>query len=72
VASAPHGHWETTTLVAGLRHQPLTVPLVTDGPMDGEMFLVYVHQFLCPTLRPVLVFRSPDENLSASVCERLF
>jgi transposase len=53
IASAPHGHWETTTFVAGLRHQQLTAPLVTDGPMDGEMFLAYVRQFLCPTLRPV-------------------
>ena len=52
IASAPHGHWETTTFVAALRHQQLTAPLVTDGPMDGEMFLAYVRQFLCPTLQP--------------------
>jgi transposase len=52
IASAPHCHWETTTFVAGLRHQQLTAPLVADGPMDGEMFLAYVRQFLCPTLRP--------------------
>ena len=52
IASAPHGHWKTTTFVAGLRHQQLTAPLVADGPMDGEMFLAYVRQFLCPTLRP--------------------
>ena len=52
IASAPHGHWKTTTFVAGLRHHQLTAPLVADGPMDGEMFLAYVRQFLCPTLRP--------------------
>ena len=52
IASAPHGHWKTTTFVAGLRHQQLTAPMVADGPMDGEMFLAYVRQFLCPTLRP--------------------
>jgi transposase len=52
IASAPHGHWNTTTFVAGLRHQQLTAPLVADGPMDGELFLAYVRQFLCPTLRP--------------------
>ena len=52
IGSAPHGHWKTTTFVAGLRHQQLTAPLVADGPMDGEMFLAYVRQFLCPTLRP--------------------
>ncbi len=26
--------------------------MVSDGPMDGEMFLAYVREFLCPTLRP--------------------
>jgi transposase len=51
IASAPHGHWNTTTFVAGLRHRQLTAPLVADGPMDGELFLAYVRQFLCPTLR---------------------
>jgi transposase len=52
IASAPHGHWQTTTFVAGLCHHQLTAPMVTDGPMDGEMFVAYVRQFLCPTLQP--------------------
>ncbi len=25
--------------------------MVADGPMDGAMFLAYVQDFLCPTLR---------------------
>ena len=50
--SAPHGHWQTTTFVGVLRRRRLTAPMVTDGPMDGEMFLAYVRQFLCPTLQP--------------------
>ncbi len=50
--SAPHGHWETTTFVGAPRRRRLTAPMVTDGPMDGEMFLAYVRQFLCPTLQP--------------------
>ena len=52
IASAPHGHWKTTTFVAGLRQHQLTAPMVVDGSMDGQMFLAYVRQFLCPTLRP--------------------
>ena len=52
IDSAPHGHWETTTFVGALRRRRLTAPMVTDGPMDGEMFLAYVRQFLCPTLQP--------------------
>lgn len=26
--------------------------MVSDSPIDGEMFLAYVRQFLCPTLQP--------------------
>jgi transposase len=52
VASAPHGHWKTTTFIAGLRHDGVTAPLVIDGPMDGQTFLAWVDQFLCPTLSP--------------------
>ena len=52
VDSAPLGDWQTTTFVAGLRHHQLTAPMVIDGPMDGELFLAWVEQFLCPTLQP--------------------
>lgn len=51
IASVPHGHWKTTTFIAGLRVSELTAPMVLDGPMNGEAFLVYVRQFLCPTLK---------------------
>jgi transposase len=50
VASAPLGDWQTTTFIGALRHHRLTAPLVVDGPMDGELFLAWVEQFLCPTL----------------------
>ncbi len=48
----PGGHWKTTTFIAGLRADGLTAPLVLDGPMNGEVFLAYVQNFLCPTLKP--------------------
>jgi transposase len=50
IGSAPLGDWQTTTFVAALRHHQLTAPMVVDGPMDGELFLAWVEQFLCPTL----------------------
>lgn len=50
VASVPHGHWKTTTFMAGLRDNDITAPMVLDGPMDGEAFLVYVRTCLCPTV----------------------
>jgi transposase len=47
----PHHHWETSTFVAALRVTGLTAPTLFDGPMDGECFLAYVDQILCPTLQ---------------------
>jgi transposase len=52
VDSVPHGHWKTTTFVGGLRQDRLIAPMVTDGPMDGAMFLAYTRGFLVPALRP--------------------
>ena len=51
-ASILHGHWRTTTFVAGLRLGGLDAPMVIDGPMNGEAFLAYVEQVLVPTLHP--------------------
>lgn len=50
VADVPYGHWKTTTFIAGLRHDSVTAPMVIDGAMNGEVFLAYVRQLLCPTL----------------------
>ena len=51
-ASVPHGHWKTTTFVAGLRLTGMTAPLVLDGPINALAFEAYVEQFLVPTLAP--------------------
>ena len=50
LASVPHGHWKTSTFVAGLRTTGLTAPLVLDGAMNGDTFRAYVEQILAPTL----------------------
>ncbi len=48
----PHGHWKTTTFVAGLRLTGMVAPLVLDGPMNRSVFLAYVSQVLAPDLKP--------------------
>ncbi|PJN93259.1 hypothetical protein CNY89_22255, partial [Amaricoccus sp. HAR-UPW-R2A-40] len=32
--AVPHGHWKTTTLVAGLGARGVVAPWVLDGPLD--------------------------------------
>jgi transposase len=51
-AGVPHGHWMTTTFVAGLRLTGMTAPMVLDGPINGQWFQAYVDQVLVPTLSP--------------------
>ena len=51
-AAVPHGHWKTTTFVAGLRLDGVVAPLVLDGPINATAFEAYVEQFLAPTLKP--------------------
>jgi transposase len=51
-AGVPHGHWKTTTLIAGLRHTGVVAPMVLDGPIDGATFQACVDRVLVPELRP--------------------
>jgi transposase len=50
VAAVPHGHWKTSTFLAGLRHDRIVAPLALDGTINGRSFRAYVEQFLAPTL----------------------
>jgi transposase len=50
-AGVPHGHWKTTTFVAGLRLSGIVAPFVLDGPVNRESFEAYVEQVLVPELR---------------------
>ncbi len=52
IGRVPHGHWKTTTFVAGLRRDGITAPFVIDCPMNGLIFRTYVARVLAPTLRP--------------------
>jgi len=50
VDTTPHGHWKTSTFIAGLRADGVVAPAVFDGAINGDLFLDYVEQVLIPTL----------------------
>ena len=52
VDAVPHGHWKTTTFVAGLKASGIVAPFILDGPMNGDAFRAYVEQVLAPELEP--------------------
>lgn len=51
-AAVPHGHWNTTTFVAGLTLRGMTSPFVLSGPINRAAFETYVEKVLVPELRP--------------------
>ena len=51
-ASTPHGHWQTTTMIASVRMDGTTACMTLEGTTDTESFRAYVEAVLVPTLRP--------------------
>ena len=49
-AGVPHGHWKSTTFVAGLRLTGLVAPFMLDGPINRDAFEIYVEKVLVPEL----------------------
>jgi transposase len=69
IGAVPHGHWQTSTFLAALRHDAITAPCVIDGPINGETFRAWVEQFLVPTLAPgdIVIMDNLGSHKGASV-----
>ena len=52
VAAVPHGHWQTSTFIAALRHDGLGAPFLIEGAVNAEVFTAYLQEVLCPELKP--------------------
>jgi transposase len=50
-ARVPHGHWQTTTMMASIRLDGSTACMALNGTTDTESFRAYVQAVLAPTLR---------------------
>ena len=48
----PHGHWNTTTFVAGLTRRGMIAPFVITGAIDRDAFETYLKEVLIPELKP--------------------
>lgn len=66
MASCPHGHWRTTTMLSSVRLDGTTACLAIEGATDTAVFHAYVQTVLVPTLRPgdivVLDNLAPHKN----------
>ena len=52
VCAVPHGHYQTTTLIAAVRLKGPQAPWLFGGAVDGELFLAWVKQGLVLGLQP--------------------
>jgi transposase len=46
LGKAPHGHWMTSTFVAGLAHDGIHAPMLIDTPMTGLIFQQWLTEHL--------------------------
>ena len=73
VAHVPHGHYQTSTLIAGVRLSGPCAPWLFEGAMDGEMFLAWVRMGLVPTLHKgdVVILDNLATHKVAGVCQAI-
>jgi DDE superfamily endonuclease len=61
--ATPQGHWKVLTTLGAMSLRGIEAAMTIESPTDGEVFLAYVEQVLCPKLKPgdVVIM----DNLSA-------
>ena len=48
----PYRHCSTLTMLGALTTHGLQAPMTIASPADGDVFLAYLEQVLCPQLQP--------------------
>ena len=48
----PGGHWRTLTVLGAVRQSGWVATMTIESPTDGDVFLAYLEQVLCPQLHP--------------------
>jgi transposase len=48
--ATPGGHWKIMTILAAMGRRGITAAMTIEEATDGDIFLAYVEQVLCPTL----------------------
>ena len=71
--AAPAGHWSTLTLLGAMTRQGLLATMTVESSTDGDVFLAYLDQVLCPRLQPgqVVVMDNLSAHKVAGVRQRI-
>ena len=73
IDKTPHGHWQTTTLIAALGLEGIRCSTVVDGAVNGDVFEAFVEQVLVPQLKPgdIVVMDNLSSHKVAGVREAI-
>ena len=61
--ATPQGHWKVLTTLGAISVRGLEAAMTVESATDGDVFLTYLEQLLCPKLEPGQV--GVMDNLSA-------
>ena len=69
----PGGHWRTLTMLGAIRASGWVATMTIEAATDGDIFLAFLDQVLCPQLRPgdVVVMDNLAAHKVAGVRERV-
>lgn len=71
--AVPAGHYKQLTMVSSLQVDGRAACMTLEGAIDGDSFLAYVEQVLCPTLREgdVVVLDNLSSHTGAKVAKAI-
>lgn len=71
--AVPDIRFHRTTILSSMRLDGTIVPLVFEGSLNGDIFRVYVQQFLAPSLRPgdVVVMDNLSSHKVSGIAEAI-
>jgi transposase len=55
IASVPHGHWKTLTMLAAITIDGVLAAASIDAATDSEVFILFIREVLVPALKPGMV-----------------
>lgn len=72
-ASVPYGHWNTTTLVAGLSIKGIIATIIISSAVNGDIFNAYIEKIIAPVLRPddIVTMNNLPVHKATGICEKI-
>lgn len=71
--AVPGGHWRTLTVLGAVSTAGWVATMTIEAPTDGDVFLTFLDQVLCPQLRPhhIVVMDNLRAHKVEGVLERI-